>query len=391
MVESVAWITERKNALSLPLALAAMLCYLRFAPADDDERVERAGDRETTADAKRWGWYGLAFAFFLAALWSKTIVAPLPAVLLVIYWWKRGRLVWNDVWPLAPFFAIGAGLGIFTAYLEKTHVGAEGAEWDFTPLERTLIAGRSLWFYATKLAWPYPTIFFYPRPEPDVYDWRHYLYPVGAVALVVMLWLARRRIGRGPLAAVLIFGGVLLPALGFLNVYPFRYSFVADHFQYHASLALIALAGAGLAMLARRLAAATITAEPDEPAEENLRPRRRGLGPRTALRMGTAALLVTLAVLSFRQTFAYYDLDSIYKDVIAKNPRAGWRIRTWACNTASAAKRMRRWPCSPKRCGSTPANPRFTATTPKRCTNAASATASRPASSKKSSSNSSSH
>ena len=58
-----------------------------------------------------------------------------------------------------------------------------------------------------------------------------------AAAVVTALWFARRHVGRGALAAVLIFGGVLVPALGFFDVYPFRYSFVADHFQYHASMA----------------------------------------------------------------------------------------------------------------------------------------------------------
>jgi tetratricopeptide (TPR) repeat protein len=322
MVESVAWVTERKNALSLPLALAAMLCYLRFSAADENGRVEEAGDEAIGVDRRFWGWYGLALVFFLAALLSKTIVAPMPAVLLVIYWWKRGRLTWSDLWPLVPFFAIGAGLGIFTAHLERTHVGAEGSEWAFTLLERTLIAGRSIWFYATKLAWPYPTIFFYPRPEPDVSVWWHYVYPVGALGLVIVLWLGRRRFGRGPLAAALIFGGVLLPALGFLNVYPFRYSFVADHFQYHASLALVALAGAGMATLAARIVSAAGRVQPGPADVQGMRPPFPGRGPRVALAIAAMAILVTLGTLSFRQTFAYYDLDSIYKDVIAKNPQA---------------------------------------------------------------------
>ena len=59
--------------------------------------------------------------------------------------------------------------------------------------------------------------------------------------------------GARTLAAVLIFAGVLTPALGFFDVYPFRFSFVADHFQYHAGIALLALAAAALTPVLRRI------------------------------------------------------------------------------------------------------------------------------------------
>ena len=75
--------------------------------------------------------------------------------------------------------------------------------------------------------------------------WWQWLFPVAAVGVVAGLWLARHRIGRGPLVAVLFFAGTLGPALGFVNVFPMRYSFVADHFQYLAGVGLMALAARG--------------------------------------------------------------------------------------------------------------------------------------------------
>ena len=141
-----------------------------------------------------------------------------------------------------------------TLWIETAgHVGACGPEFDFSPADRLLIAGRALWFYAGKLAWPTALCHVYPRwkiVDTDITQW---LYPVSAVALLAVLWLLRRRIGRGPLAATLIFAGVLAPVLGFFNIYYMRFSFVADHFQYHASVALIALAAAGMALVAARL------------------------------------------------------------------------------------------------------------------------------------------
>ena len=157
-VESVAWVTERKNVLSCALALGSMLAYLRFSPADvaSDDRARGA-----------WRYYVLALVLYVAAVLSKTVTASVPAVLLVVYWWKRGRVSGRDVIRLIPFFAWGLGLSAVTVWMEKTFVGAHGEEWNISPLERMLIAGRALWFYAGKLAWPYPLIFFYPRQADD--------------------------------------------------------------------------------------------------------------------------------------------------------------------------------------------------------------------------------
>jgi tetratricopeptide (TPR) repeat protein len=301
-VESVAWITERKNVLSLAFALGSMLAYLRLAPPDEL-------DVEPMSGARDWCWYTLGLALFVAALLSKTVVATLPAVLLVIYWWKGQRTAGRGAWsflrhhalPLVPFFVLGISLGLVTAWLERKHVGAEGEEWSFTAADRVLIAGRALWFYAAKLAWPQPLTFFYPRWNVDEHIWWQYLYPVSVLAAIVMLWASRQSLGAGALAAVLIFAGVLVPALGFFNVYPFRYSFVADHFQYHASVSLIALAAAGAALVYRRLNAPWLN-----------------LG-----RAGAGVLLVALAAISLGQTLVYFDQETLYRDTIAKNPR-GW-------------------------------------------------------------------
>ena len=293
MVESVAWITERKNLLSLTLALLSIHAYLRFAPTHQASVANATSNR-----AAHWRWYALSLLTFAGALFSKTVVTTLPAVLLVIYWWKRGRISWRDIVPLLPFFALGIGLGLLTAWLERHHVGAQGEEWNFTFADRVLIAGRAVWFYAAKLTWPYPLIFFYPRWQIDDRIWWQYLYPLTAGGLVLTLYIARSTIGRGPLAAVLIFGGVLFPALGFIDVYPMRYSFVADHFQYHASIALISLVAAGMALLGTRLG---------------------GVGQQLDDAVAVV-LLAALSLLSFQRMHVFYDQETLYRDTIARNP-----------------------------------------------------------------------
>ena len=234
-VESVAWASERKNVLSCLLAIASMLAYFRFSPPHASPAAH-ASARDTSSGC---AYYVLAFVLYTAAVLSKSVVVSVPAVILVIYWWKRGRVTRRDAVRLAPFFSVGLALASLTIWMEKTYVGARGREWELPLLDRVLIAGRALWFYPSKLLWPHPLLFFYPRWAIDAGVWWQYLFPAAALAVVISLWLAQARIGRGPLAAVLVFAGVLTPALGFFNVYPFRYSFVADHYQYHASIATI--------------------------------------------------------------------------------------------------------------------------------------------------------
>jgi protein O-mannosyl-transferase len=294
-VESVAWITERKNVLSTVCYLAAALAWFRYRPdlvanpataATKRPSGHSSGDRP---ESSRPIYYAASLSLFIGALLSKTVTASLPAALLLIGWWKRGRIRWSDVRPLIPFFAIGLLLALNTASMEQTRVGASGADWSFTWAERVLIAGRAVWFYASKLAWPANLTFIYPRWTMDARQLAQWLYPSGAAAVVVATWVLRHRIGRGPLVAVLFFGGTLLPALGFFNVYPMRFSFVADHFQYLAAIGLITLAAAGL--------------------HERL--------PRASLTIPLA-----LAVLTWRQSHVYHDLETLWSDTIAKNEGA---------------------------------------------------------------------
>jgi protein O-mannosyl-transferase len=280
-VESVAWVSERKNTLSCMLSLLSLLAYLRFAGIGGTAR-------------RRWlAWAGAAL-LFVAALGAKTVAASLPAAALLVVWWKRGRVRAADVAPLVPFFVLGAGAGALTGWMERHRVGAWGPDWDLSLLERGLIAGRALSFYVGKLLWPHPLAFVYPRWRVDPHAWWQYLFPLAALATVAILWSVRRRIGRGPVTAVLFFAGTLVPALGFVDVWPMRYSFVADHFQYVASIGPLVLAAS---LLAR------------------IRPERAG----AAL---VAVLFAALGTLTWRQCRAYADVETLWRDTLAKNPSA---------------------------------------------------------------------
>jgi tetratricopeptide (TPR) repeat protein len=286
-VESVAWISEQKNTLSTVLCLGAALVYLRF---DRDRRPSR---------------YFWALGLFVLALLTKTVSATLPAALLVVFWWQRGRLGWRrDVWPLLPWFGLGAVAGLLTSWVERTFIGAQGADFSLTLLERCLLAGRAICFYLGKLAWPVDLVFIYPRWVIDASAWWQYLYPLGVLALVAGLGILARR-QRGLLAGFLVFAGTLFPAVGFIDVYPFIYSYVADHFQYLASLGIIVPVAAGLTLVAGRLPSTV-----------------RWLQP-----VGGGVLLATLGALTWLQCGMYRDAGTLYRETLARNP-ACWMAHT---------------------------------------------------------------
>jgi Tfp pilus assembly protein PilF len=296
-VESVAWVSERKNVFSGLLFLLALTAYLRWlglTTISNSDTGEHLPHR-----ASRW-WYSLALALFVLSLLAKTVTSSLPAVILLILYWKRGRVAWRDVAPLSPFFAFGISLGALTSWLEQYVVGADGPDWQFSLLQRFLIAGRAVWFYSQKLLWPDNLAFIYPRWNINPHNLSLYAYAAAAIALPVFLWLFRERLGRGPLVAVLFFGGCLFPALGFANLYPMRFSFVADHFQYLAGIGLIVLAVGSGAWLLRHFA-------PNQ--------------PRLGKIIG-AGLLTMLLVTTFLRTGVFRSGKLLWTDTIAKNPQA---------------------------------------------------------------------
>jgi protein O-mannosyl-transferase len=298
-VETVAWISERKNTLSGLFALAATLWYLKF----DDGRT-----RQT---------YAFALGLFLLGLLSKTAIVTLPLAWLVIFWWKRGAISWRrDVVPSLPFLLLAAVAGLVTRWFENIGIGYEATTLDFSMLDRFLIAGRAFWFQLSNLLWPSNLMFVYPRWDINAAVWWQYLFPIGVLALLVSLW-SLRRWSRAPLVGVLIYIVLLLPSLGFLNIYFFIYSFVADHWQYLACLGIITPCASGIVLLAGRFK------------------RWQGwLEPATTLLLGGV-----LFVLTWQQSRMYSDIETLYRTTIARNP-ACWMAQVNLGNILYKANRI---------------------------------------------------
>ncbi len=285
-VESVAWITELKNTQSGCFFFLAVLCFLRF---------------ETAAKRR---WYALALLCGLAALLSKPSTVILPLALLLGMWWERGHWRRVDLLRVVPFFILSLGMSALTVVEQRGQILRERtAEWNLGMAERFVIAGKAVWFYAFKLVWPVRLTFVYPHWDLKAGAVLSWLPLGGLIATAAILWARRQQ----PWARAGLFGGgffvvALLPVLGFFDVFYFRYSFVADHFQYLASVGLIALVTAGMATVYRRVG--------------------RPLGV-----VATLAAPLLLAVLTWKQGHIYRDAETVWRDTLAKNPQC-WMADT---------------------------------------------------------------
>lgn len=294
-VESVAWITERKNLLAGAFYLLSALAFVRFVGLDG-----------AAEPGRRARGYVASLAAFVAALLSKTASCTLPGALLLLVYWKRADSMSRRDWVrtialLIPFFVIGVLAGLGTIVMERSHVGAEGEEWSRPPLERALLAGRIVWFYAATLVWPRNLSFVYREWPVRADDWFAWAYPISVVAVIAALWLGRRRWGRGPLVAALYFVGTLFPVLGFFNIYYMRYAPAADHFQYLPSMGLIA----ALVAASHHIAS------------------RRGIAGRRAAAIAAAAVLCVCGAMTSRQSQVYHDRLSLWTHTVRLNPD-GW-------------------------------------------------------------------
>jgi tetratricopeptide (TPR) repeat protein len=277
-VESVAWISQLKGLLSLMLALVSVLLFLAH---------ERQGG---------WWRWALAIGAFALSTLAKGMVITLPLVLLACAWWQRGRIGRRDLLRVLPYLLIGAVMAAMEVWTQHM-VGADTTVRSDGLLSRAAVAGCAVWFYFWKVIWPMDLCFIYPRWKIE--NWNVLSYLPGVVLAIVLglAWRQRGTWGRPIVMLIVCYVGLLLPALGFVNIYFMLYSLVSDHWQYAAMIVPCAVFAGGAATLAQR-----------------------GLGrPRIGNALGVA-LLAALAVLTWRQSRMYTDIETLYRTTIAKNP-----------------------------------------------------------------------
>ena len=279
-VESVAWITERRDVLSMLFYLSSVLFYLRH--------VEREGTFGR--------WYGLALAAFICALLSKATSMSLPAVLLVLNVFPLRRL-WGAAgsWSasarrvcaeIAPFGALSAA----TAALSIVALDPPGQ----LPIGAKLaVSAYSLAFYVVKTIGPSGLAPLYEMPKVVDPAAARYVTSYAVVAgLTLAVWIARRRFPAVP-AAALAFLVIVLPMLGIVQNGP---QIAADRYTYHAAPALALLAGGAFAF-------------------------SRSLAPRLAA-IAAVATIGVLGALTWRQTLIWQDSERMWSRVLEVDPNS---------------------------------------------------------------------
>ena len=291
--EPVVWVISRKDLLGALFYLLAFACWLRFR--------EQA---RTGASFFHSRAYLAMLALFIAGMLSKSFVVTLPAALLVWVWWRRGRIGAQDLAQTAPLFLLGLLIVIadLSFYFSRAVL-----PFDYSFAERLLIASKALWFYAGKLLWPWPLPIIYPKWELAPERLLSWLPLLSAAALALTLYLARHRIGRGPLAGVLFFAITLSPVLGFANNSYMGISFVADRYQYLASAGLLAALVAAAVAACRRFAVGATLLYGEK-------------GGAIAARALAASLLAAYGALTFQQARVYRDPLVFFNHIRVFNP-----------------------------------------------------------------------
>jgi tetratricopeptide (TPR) repeat protein len=292
-VESVAWITEMKNTESGLFFLLSILFFVRWLRTKDLDG--RTGG----------GWsYVLSLLFAALAMAAKSSTVILPVVLCLCAWWIEGRWHWRNLVRTVPVFlmAIAASaLSIWTQGFQLAKVS--DPQWVRTWPERLAAAGDAVWFYLGKVLWPHPLSANYPRWQIDAGQWVSYLPLLAVIVILSIFWLRGRSGGGGLRAwffAFAYFAVALLPILGLVETYIFRYSLVFDHLQYLASIGPLALAGTGLVRFS-----------------DSIIPKKPWL--QSAL---CAGLLLIVGMASWQRTRVFKTEAALWTDTLAKNPHS---------------------------------------------------------------------
>jgi len=289
-VESVAWITERKNVLMGFFFLLTLLAWIAFI----DKRTRRP-----------WRFYGLALIFYLLALSAKSTACTLPAALLLVLWLQKKPINKRRLLQIVPFVIMGIGMGLLAVWWERYHQGTSRAVFTFLgPMERVLVASRAVWFYLGKLIWPADLTFIYPKWTISSTHLGNYIWLLAGIGLCVAIYFSRRYVGRSVEVAAAFFVATLSPVLGFIMLYTFRYTFVADHYQYLACIGPIALVSAGVVSLA------------------HIFRQHRGL-----ILSAAAFVVATLGVLTWRQSAMYGNIETLWRITLARNSEC-WMAHT---------------------------------------------------------------
>jgi len=290
-VESVAWITERRDVLSGLFYVLTILAYLK------------AGDG--VGSGRRWYWVSVVLC--ACALLSKSMAVSIPVVLLIldVYPLKRlgGGVGWWSVSARHAYrekipFVLLAGLASAIALAGVSHLHPTSPPIDRAPLDRLMIPGYVLGFYLWKMVAPLNLSPVYPMAiRSATFIWSHIL-----VLIIMVLTFSLRRRLPGLLAAWLTYVAILLPVIGIVRISD---HITADRFTYLSCLGWAILAGAGIFYCWRPLV-------------------RRRFGLRTFVFLnGVAAVVVVgLGGMTWKQAQVWHDSETLWRHAVSAGPES---------------------------------------------------------------------
>ena len=271
-VESVAWLTERRDVVSGAFFLLTLITYLKMTGLEPGSGARR-----------KWLW--ISVSCFLGMLLSKPMAMTLPLVLLILdafplRRWSREKPV-RLILEKLPFFALTIAAVVMTSITQRK-AGALYTREAYPLLQSFAQPGYRIPFYLWKTILPFDlSPLYWYRPE---LGWRHLLGGIGLVGVTLGLWVKRREFPAA-LAAWVSYGLLISPVSGVVQVGP---NFAADKYSYFASMP-VALFAAALVFCF---------------------PLRRGVAT------AAAALLIGLAILSARQCLVWKDSLALWNRVI---------------------------------------------------------------------------
>jgi hypothetical protein len=288
-VESVAWITERRDVLCGLFFLLAILAWLRA--------IERPGGPDRR-------WQILSLAAFLASLLSKAVSMPLPFVLVLLDLYPLGRLRARGWKPALleklPHFALAAGAAVLALAALRISGVTVTSYQSYGAGARVAMIAYSLVFYPWKFLWPSGLSPLYELParvDPLALE---FFLPIIALIGVTAVLIVFRRQWPGVLAAWAYSAIMVLPVSGVVHA---GYQLAHDRYSYLSGLGFTVLAGAVLAWV---LGAGE---------RGRLRP------PIVGLLVATAALVVlTWSADSWRQSRIWRDSESLWRWAVARDP-----------------------------------------------------------------------
>ncbi|MFN3405060.1 MAG: tetratricopeptide repeat protein [Cytophagaceae bacterium] len=221
-VESVAWISERKDVLYTFFFLLSLVCYTRYT------------------NNKKYTLYFLSLILFLLSCLSKGMAVSLSVTLIAIDYLKgRNLLSKNVILEKIPFFIVSVIFGVVAVFAQKLGPDTEGIP-DYNFFKRILFASYGFCQYIFKTIYPFQLSAFYPYPEKQAIPTQFFIYPIIAMGILFLIWKFSSK------SKLYVFGMAffIINVFLVLQLLPVGRAIMADRYAYVPSIGIFLMISA---------------------------------------------------------------------------------------------------------------------------------------------------